>query len=69
MATGDDFGTNLKRIREEAGLSQEDLMDLAGVHRTQISEYERGKRVPKVGTVERLSRALGVPFGEFFAAG
>jgi transcriptional regulator with XRE-family HTH domain len=67
MTTGHDVGANLKRIRDEAGLSQEDLMELAGVHRTQISEYERGERVPKLSTLERFSRALDVPLGEFLA--
>ena len=60
--------TNLRRIREEVGLSQEELMGLSGVHRTQISEYERGKRVPKLITLERLARSLDVPLNRFFAA-
>lgn len=52
----------------EAGLSQEQLMDISDVHRTQISEYERGARVPKLATLERFSRALGVPLGEFLSS-
>lgn len=36
-------------------------MSLAGVHRTQISEYERGVTAPQVDIVDRLSRALKVP--------
>lgn len=68
MTIGYIVGMNLKRIRLDAGLSQEDLMDVSGVHRTQISEYERGKRVPKLATLERFSRALDVPLSEFLAS-
>ncbi len=69
MADEHSFGTNLRRIREEAGLSQEELMGEAGVHRTQISEYERGERVPKLITLERISRALKVPLHRFLVGG
>lgn len=58
---------NLRRLREGAGLSQEDLMHLADVHRTQISCYERGETEPQAEVVARLSRALGVSAEEFFA--
>ncbi len=42
-------------------------MAAAGVHRTQISEYERGERVPKLITLERISRALDIPLDRFLA--
>lgn len=58
---------NLRRLREEAGLSQEELMDLADVHRTQISCYERGETEPQAEVLARLSRALGVSAEDFFA--
>jgi transcriptional regulator with XRE-family HTH domain len=61
------FGTNLRRLREEAGLSQEALMRLSEVHRTQISSYERGETEPQAEVLARLSRALGVSVEEFFA--
>lgn len=51
------LGTNLKRLREGASLSQEQLMLLSGVHRTQISNYERGETEPQAEVLARLSRA------------
>jgi transcriptional regulator with XRE-family HTH domain len=57
---------NLKRLREGAGLSQEDLMRASDVHRTQISKYERGETEPQAEVLARLSRALGVSAEEFF---
>jgi transcriptional regulator with XRE-family HTH domain len=67
IAFRDLLGTNLRRLREEAGLSQEDLMHLADVHRTQISKYERGEVEPQAEVLARLSRALRVSAEEFFA--
>lgn len=61
------LGMNLRRLREEAGLSQEDLIRIADVHRTQISKYERGETEPQAEVLARLSRALGVTAEEFFA--
>lgn len=60
------LGMNLRRLREGAGLSQEDLMNLADVHRTQISKYERGEVEPQAEVLCRLSRALGASAEEFF---
>ena len=56
----DTFARNLKRARESGGLSQEALADKAGMHRNEISLLERGEREPKIGTVARLAKALGV---------
>lgn len=52
------FVANERRLRERAGLSQGDLAFLAGVHRTEISLLERHERVPRTGTVVRISGAL-----------
>lgn len=65
MATPQDtFARNLKRAREHAELSQEALADKAGMHRNEISLLERGEREPKIGTVARLAKALGVKSGD-----
>lgn len=61
------LGANLRRLREEAGLSQEGLMWQSDVHRTQISKYERGETEPQAEVLARLSRALGVSVDEFFS--
>jgi transcriptional regulator with XRE-family HTH domain len=56
----DIFARNLRRAREKSGLSQEALADKADMHRNEISLLERGQREPKIGTVARLAKALGV---------
>jgi len=52
------FGLNLRRERDRAGLSQEELADLCDLDRTEISLLERGKRFPRLDTVVRLTRGL-----------
>lgn len=49
---------NLKRYREDAGLSQEELAFAANVHRTYVSGVERGVRNPTVVVVARIANAL-----------
>jgi transcriptional regulator with XRE-family HTH domain len=61
------YGRNLRRIRKERGLSQEELAFRAEVHRTEVSLLERGKRDPGVNTTLRLAGALGVDPGELLA--
>jgi transcriptional regulator with XRE-family HTH domain len=58
------LGRNVRRLREEHGWSQEDYADRAGIHRTYVSDIERGKRNPTVSVVERLSVPLGVSAGQ-----
>lgn len=55
------FGQNLRRIREDRGLSQEALADVAEIHRTEASLLERGRREPEMGTLLKLAAALEVP--------
>ncbi|MGH2975337.1 MAG: helix-turn-helix domain-containing protein [Solirubrobacterales bacterium] len=54
------FGENLSRVRDLTGLSQEDLGIKAGLHRTEISQLERGLRVARIDTLVKLAGALGV---------
>lgn len=53
------FGVALRARREKLGLSQEDLAFEAEVHRTYISELERGLKNPSLLTIARLATALG----------
>jgi len=57
------LGRNIRRLREEQGWSQEDYADRAGIHRTYVSEIERGKRNPTITVVERLAAPLDVAPG------
>lgn len=52
------FGEEIRRIRQEANLSQEDLAYRAKVHRTYISQLERGLKTPSLEVVFRLCAAL-----------
>jgi transcriptional regulator with XRE-family HTH domain len=56
----DRFAANLRRLREEAGLSQEELAFRSAIHRTQISLLENGNRLPRFETLVKLAGALGV---------
>ena len=57
------LAANLKRLRAEKGWSQEDYADRAGIHRTYVSDIERGKRNPTITVVEKLAAPFGVPAG------
>ena len=54
------IGTELRKARTNAGLSQEQLADRAGVHRTYVSLLERNKKSPTLDVFFRLCRALGI---------
>lgn len=56
----DEFGRRIRELREERTMSQEDLADKAGLHRTHISLIERGQRSVRVETIEKLAIALRV---------
>ncbi len=58
------FGYAVKSRREEMGLTQEDLADKAGIHRTYLSDIERGARNVSLVNIERLSFALVLPMSE-----
>lgn len=51
---------NLRRLRKDKGLSQEQFAFEANIHRTYISDIERGARNPTIMVVEKLAKALGV---------
>ena len=51
---------NLKRLRQERGLTQEELADLAGLNRNYIGMIERQENAATVDTLEDLAKALQV---------
>jgi transcriptional regulator with XRE-family HTH domain len=53
-------GRNVKRIRQEKGLTQEQLAELSGFSQQYISGLEQGRRNPTVVTLYELATALGV---------
>ncbi len=62
----DIFAANLRRLRQERGLSQEGLAHDAGLNTTHVAKIERTEREPGVRTVAKLANALGVPAAELF---
>jgi transcriptional regulator with XRE-family HTH domain len=53
-------GRNVKRIRQEKDLTQEQLAELSGFSQQYISGLEQGRRNPTVVTLYELATALGV---------
>jgi transcriptional regulator with XRE-family HTH domain len=53
-------GFRIRTIREERGLSQEELGALAGLHRAYIGQIERGEKNIGVKNLEKIAKALGV---------
>lgn len=55
------FATNLKLIRIQKGLSQEELADKCKLHRTYISDVERAQRNISIDNIGKIALALEVP--------
>ena len=55
------FGANVRRIRLERGLSQEDFGFASGIDRTYVSGVERGIRNPSLVLAKKFAEGLGVP--------
>jgi len=57
------LGQNIRRLREGKGWSQEDYADRAEIHRTYVSDIERGNRNPSLTVIERLAKPFGLAPG------
>ena len=60
------LGQRVKELRQKAGMSQEELADLAQLDRTYITSVERGKRNISIVNIEKLSKALKISLKNFF---
>lgn len=58
------IGPVLRSLRQQRGLSQEDLAAKAGMHRNYIGGIERGEKSPTFNSVARILAALGVTWTE-----
>jgi transcriptional regulator with XRE-family HTH domain len=54
------LGQNIRRLRLEKGWSQEDYADRVGIHRTYVSDIERGRRNPTISIVEKLAAPFAI---------
>lgn len=55
------FAQNLRRHRLRRHMTQESLGEACDLHPTEISLLERGGRDPRLGTIVKLARGLGIP--------
>lgn len=60
------FGQRVQELRKEHKLSQEQLADLAGVHRTYIGMIERAEKNITLCNIEKIAKALKVDIKSLF---
>src|SRR5205823_3112681 len=60
------FGFAVKDRREALRLTQEEFAELAGIHRTYLSDIERGTRNLSLVNIERVASALSLKISELF---
>lgn len=58
--------SNIKKYRCQAGLTQEQLSELAGISCDYLSEIERGKKAPSLKRFILIANALNIPCEKFF---
>lgn len=61
------FAKRLRQIRQIRRLSQEELADMAGLHRTYVGSVERSERNVSIDNMERLAKALDVDITELLS--
>jgi transcriptional regulator with XRE-family HTH domain len=60
------LGKRIKALRNLKGVSQEVLALHSGLHRTYISDIERGVRNVSIKNIEKIAKALNVSIAEIF---
>lgn len=60
-------GKRVRELRNNMGISQEELADMVGLDRTYITSVECGKRNISIVNIEKLATALQVSLKEFFS--
>lgn len=60
------FGVQVRRIRIEKNISQEELGFRSGLSKNYISDVERGSRNVSLQTIEKIARGLEIPIKELF---
>lgn len=62
-------GANIRALRQKREMSQEELADRAGIHRTQLAAVERGRRNMTLKSLDRLAAALEVEASDLLQKG
>jgi transcriptional regulator with XRE-family HTH domain len=57
---GQSLGNVIRRLRQSEKFSQEELAHRAGIHRTYVSQLERGLKSPTIAILFKLAHALGI---------
>ncbi|MGG5742213.1 helix-turn-helix domain-containing protein [Bacillus cereus group sp. IBL03679] len=60
------FGMSIKYYRNKKGISQEKLAEITGLHRTYISEVERGNRNISLINISKIATALDINVSDLF---
>lgn len=60
------FGKRVRKLRDERGISQERLGELAKVHRTYVGMIERGEKNITLTNIEKFAKALKVDIKDLF---
>ena len=60
------FGERVRELRTQKNLSQEQLANLADVHRTYIGMIERAEKNITLINIEKITKALDIELKEFF---
>jgi transcriptional regulator with XRE-family HTH domain len=63
----EDFGKRIRQLRTERNLSQEQLAELTGFHRTYIGMVERGERNISLSNIGVFARVFELPISELFS--
>lgn len=60
------FGYRVRQLRQQQGISQEELAERAGVHRTYVGMIERAEKNITLLNIEKVCAGLGIPLARFF---
>lgn len=63
---GDIFRTNMKKVRKALRLTQNDLADYTGIHRSRICEYEKGISTPRLDEIVNICSVMGIKVKDMF---
>ena len=61
-----DIGNQIRKLRNTRALTLQDLADLTGLSKPNLSQIENNLVTPPIATLLKISAALGVPSGHFF---
>lgn len=61
------FSDNLRRLREERGLTLEQTAKRSGVSKSMLAQIERGVTSPTISTIWKISNGLKVPFTDLMS--